>query len=127
MAERGWGRVINISSVAAYQPSTLQPAYAASKAGLIALTRTVAKEYAARGVTCNAILPGLIATPLALSMPDALRQTFQRQVPAGRLGEPVEIAAVVAFLASPAASYVNGAAIPVDGGWLAGPPLLGSR
>ncbi len=127
MAERGWGRIINISSVAALQPSTLQPAYGASKAGLIALTKTVAKEYGDRGVTCNAVLPGLIATPLALSMPEELRQDFTKQVPNRRLGEPAEIAAVVAFLASPAASYVNGAAIPVDGGWLAGPPLLRSK
>ena len=106
-------------------PSPLQPAYAASKAGVIALTKTVAKEYADRGVTCNAVLPGLIATPLALSMPAAIRDMMVRQVPAGRLGQVAEIAAVVAFLASPAASFVNGAAIPVDGGWLVGPPLRG--
>ena len=123
MAERGWGRVINISSVAAEWPSPLQPAYAASKAGVIALTKTVAKEYADRGVTSNAVLPGLIGTPLALSMPEEMRALMLRQVPAGRLGQPSEIAAVVAFLASPAASFVNGAAIPVDGGWLVGPPL----
>ena len=127
MAERGWGRVINISSVAAHIPSTMQPAYGASKAGLIALTKTVAKEYGNRGVTCNAVLPGLIGTPLALSMPEALRNEFAQQVPSRRLGEPVDIAAVVAFLASPAASYVNAVEIPVDGGWLAGPPLLGSK
>jgi 3-oxoacyl-[acyl-carrier protein] reductase len=127
MAESGWGRVVNIASVAAIQPSTLQPAYGASKAGLIALTKTVAKEYGARGVTANAVLPGLIATPLALSMPAALREEFAGQVPARRLGEPAEIAAVVAFLASPAAGYVNGVEIPVDGGWLTGPPLLGSK
>jgi NAD(P)-dependent dehydrogenase (short-subunit alcohol dehydrogenase family) len=127
MAARGWGRVVNISSVAALQPSTLQPAYGASKAGLIALTKTVAKEYGDRGVTCNAVLPGLIATPLALSMPEELRSGFIKQVPSRRLGEPAEIATVVAFLASPAASYVNGAEIPVDGGWLAGPPALGSK
>jgi len=123
MAERGWGRVVNMSSVAAEWPSPLQPAYAASKAGVIALTKTVAKEYADRGVTCNAVLPGLIATPLALSMPEEMRNLMVRQVPAGRLGQTAEIAAVVAFLASPAASFVNGAAIPVDGGWLVGPPL----
>jgi len=74
-------------------------------------------------VTCNAVLPGLIATPLVLSMPDEARQPMLRQVPAGRLGQVSEIAAVVAFLASPAAGFVNGAAIPVDGGWLVGPPL----
>jgi NAD(P)-dependent dehydrogenase (short-subunit alcohol dehydrogenase family) len=124
MAERGWGRIVNISSVAAHVPSTLQPAYGASKAGLIALTKTVAKEWGDRGVTCNAVLPGLIATPLALSMPEELRKDFAQQVASRRLGEPAEIAAVVAFLASPAASYVNGVEIPVDGGFMAGPPLL---
>ena len=127
MAERGWGRVVNISSVAAIQPSTLQPAYGASKAGLIALTKTIAKEYGPHGVTANAVLPGLIATPLALSMPAAMREEFASQVPSRRLGEPAEIAAVVTFLASPAAAYVNGVEIPVDGGWLTGPPLLGSK
>jgi NAD(P)-dependent dehydrogenase (short-subunit alcohol dehydrogenase family) len=125
MAERGWGRIVNISSVAAHIPSTLQPAYGASKAGLIALTKTVAKEWGERGVTCNAVLPGLIATPLALSMPEELRKGFAEQVPSRRLGEPAEIAAVVAFLASPAASYVNGVEIPVDGGFMVGAPLLG--
>ncbi|HUI26893.1 MAG TPA: SDR family NAD(P)-dependent oxidoreductase [Candidatus Kryptonia bacterium] len=123
MAERGWGRVINISSVAAETPDARQPAYAASKAGVLALTKTVAKEYGGRGVTCNAVLPGLIATPLVMSMPDALRAAMVRNVPAGRLGATAEIAAVVAFLAGPAASFVNGAAIPVDGGWLTGPPF----
>jgi len=123
MAERGWGRIINLSSVAAEMPSPMQPAYAASKAGVIALTKTVAKAYARQGVTCNAILPGLIATPLAVSMPEAWRSLMVQQMPAGRMGTPTELAAVAAFLASPAASFVNGAAIPVDGGWLVGPPL----
>ena len=122
MAERGWGRIINLSSVAAEQPLPLQPAYAASKAGVIALTKTVAKGYAARGVTCNAVLPGLIATPMVLTMPAEARNAVVRQVPAQRLGETSEIAAVVAFLASPAAAFVNGAAIPVDGGLLLGAP-----
>jgi NAD(P)-dependent dehydrogenase (short-subunit alcohol dehydrogenase family) len=120
MAARGWGRVINMASVAAEQPSPLQPAYAASKAGVIALTKTVAKTYGAAGVTCNAILPGLIATPMVRSMRAEMRDAIVRMVPAGRVGEPAEIAAVAAFLASPAAAFVNGAAIPVDGGMLTG-------
>lgn len=123
MAARGWGRIINISSVAAEMPTPMQPAYAASKAGVIGLTKAVAKAYARQGVTCNAILPGLIGTPLALSMPEAVQSVMLQQIPAGRMGIPAELAAVAAFLASPAASYINGAAIPVDGGWLVGAPL----
>jgi NAD(P)-dependent dehydrogenase (short-subunit alcohol dehydrogenase family) len=125
MAERGWGRIINISSVAAIMGAAAQVGYAASKAGLIALTKTVTKEYAAYGVTCNAVLPGLIATPLVLSMPEELRRSTIRGVPAARLGEPKEIAAVVAFLSSPAASFVNGVEIPVDGGLVLGTGSLG--
>jgi NAD(P)-dependent dehydrogenase (short-subunit alcohol dehydrogenase family) len=127
MATRGWGRIINLSSVAAVTGAASQVAYAASKAGLIALTKTVTKEYAAQGVTCNAVLPGLIATPLVLSMPEELRKATVRGVPAGRLGQTTEIAAVVAFLASPGASYINGVEIPVDGGLLLGTGSLGQR
>ncbi len=127
MATREWGRVINISSIAAVTGAASQVAYAASKAGLIALTKTVTKEYAAQGVTCNAVLPGLIATPLVLSMPEELRKATVRSVPAGRLGQTSEIATVVAFLASPGASYINGVEIPVDGGLLLGTGSLGQR
>jgi len=122
MADRGWGRIVNIASIAAERPSSFQPAYAASKAGVIALTKTVAKTYAAQGVTCNAILPGLIGTPLVRSMRPEVQEGILRQVPAARLGEPREVAAVAAFLASPAAAYVNGVALPVDGGFLTGAP-----
>jgi NAD(P)-dependent dehydrogenase (short-subunit alcohol dehydrogenase family) len=122
MAERGWGRIVNVASIAAERPSVFQPAYAASKAGVVALTKTVAKTYAAQGVTCNAIMPGLIATPLVRSMRPEVRDLILGQVPAGRTGEPEEIAAVAAFLASPAASYVNGVALAVDGGFLTGAP-----
>jgi len=121
MAERGWGRVVNISSVAAVQPGLGQPAYTASKAGVIGLTRAVAQEFGPGGVTANAILPGLIATPLVRSMPEHLRAAAIAQVPVHRLGEPADIAALAVFLASPAASFVTGVEIPCDGGLLHAP------
>jgi len=121
MAERGYGRVINISSIAARMPSLGQPAYAASKAGLLAFTQSVAQEFGRRGVTCNAVLPGLIATPLVLSMPAHLREGIAAQCPVGRVGRPEEIAALVAFLASPAAGFITATAIPCDGGFTGAP------
>ena len=116
MAERGWGRVINLSSIAAIRPGLGQPAYAASKAGVIGFTQAVAQEFGPGGVTANAILPGLIATPLVRSMPEHLRQRLVARTPVGRLGEPDDIGALAAFLASPRAGFINGVAIPCDGG-----------
>jgi 3-oxoacyl-[acyl-carrier protein] reductase len=116
MAERGWGRVINLSSVAAIRPGLGQPAYAASKAGVIGFTKAVAQEFGPGGVTANAILPGLIATPLVRSMPAHLREHYAERTPVGRLGEPADIGALAAFLASPAAGFISGVAIPCDGG-----------
>ena len=116
MAERGWGRVVNISSIAALNPGSGQPAYAASKAGVLGFTRAVAQEFGPGGVTANAILPGLIATPLVRSMPDHLKEGLVRRTPVGRLGEPEDIARLATFLASPDASFITGVAIPCDGG-----------
>ena len=93
MAARGWGRVINLSSIAALRPGLGQPAYAASKAGVIAFTQAVAQEFGPGGVTANAILPGLIATPLVRSMPEHLRHALVARTPVGRLGEPEDIGA----------------------------------
>jgi NAD(P)-dependent dehydrogenase (short-subunit alcohol dehydrogenase family) len=121
MAERGWGRVVNIASGAAVQPGLGQPAYAASKAGLVSLTRSVAQEFGRRGVTANAVLPGLIATPLVQSMPQHLRDQAAAAIPVGRLGKPEEIASLVAYLALPAAGFITGVAIPCDGGLLNAP------
>ena len=121
MATRGWGRVVNVASIAARSPALGQPAYAASKAGLVALTQSTAQEFGRRGVTANAVLPGLIATPLVMSMPEHLRAAIVSQVPLGRLGDPEEIGELVAFLSSPAAAFVTATAIPCDGGFLGAP------
>lgn len=116
MAERGWGRVVNLASIAALSPGLGQPAYAASKAGVIGFTRAVAQEFGPAGVTANAILPGLIATPLVRSMPEHLREHYVQRTPVARLGEPEDIGVLAAFLASPAAGFISGVAIPCDGG-----------
>jgi NAD(P)-dependent dehydrogenase (short-subunit alcohol dehydrogenase family) len=116
MAERGWGRVVNMASIAALSPGLGQPAYAASKAGVVAFTKAVAQEFGPGGVTANAILPGLIATPLVRSMPAELREHYVARTPVGRLGEPDDIATLAVFLASPAAGFISGVAIPCDGG-----------
>ena len=116
MAARGWGRVINLASIAALTPGLGQPAYTASKAGVIGFTKAVAQEFGPGGVTANAILPGLIATPLVRSMPAHLRDHYIARTPVGRLGEPADIGALAVFLASPAAGFISGTAIPCDGG-----------
>ena len=124
MAGRGWGRVVNIASVAARAPGLGQPAYTASKAGVVAFTQSVAQEFGRGGVTANAIMPGLIATPLVLSMPEKIRDSIARQTPVGRVGEPAEIGSLVAYLCSPAAGFISATAIPCDGGFL-GAPVFG--
>jgi NAD(P)-dependent dehydrogenase (short-subunit alcohol dehydrogenase family) len=118
MAERRWGRVVNISSIAARSPSIGQPAYSASKAGVVAFTQSVAQEFGRAGVTANAVMPGLIATPLVLSMPQKMRESIAGQTPVGRVGEPAEIGSLVAYLCSPAAGFITATAIPCDGGFL---------
>jgi NAD(P)-dependent dehydrogenase (short-subunit alcohol dehydrogenase family) len=116
MKEEGWGRIINISSTAATGGLNRQPGYAASKAGLLGLTRTVALEFAPYGVTCNAVLPGLIQTEKVSELPSDIREAAIEHIPTGRTGKPEEVAALVTFLASPDAGYINGVAIPIDGG-----------
>jgi NAD(P)-dependent dehydrogenase (short-subunit alcohol dehydrogenase family) len=121
MAKRGWGRVINVASIGAEQPALGQPAYTASKAGGIGFTKAVAEEFGDRGVTANAIMPGLIATPLVLSMPERLRTAMIERTPLRRLGLPGDIGHLAAFLASPEAGFITAAAIPCDGGALNAP------
>ena len=122
MAERRWGRVINVSSVSARQPSLGQPAYAASKAGLIAFTQAVAQEFGPSSVTANAILPGWIDTEFtrtARQQVAGLNERVLARTPAGRWGSPEDFAGIAVFLASAASDFISGAAIPVDGGFSA--------
>jgi acetoacetyl-CoA reductase len=116
MRERRYGRIVVISSVAALGGLPGQVAYAASKAGQLGMVRTLAAESAARGITVNAILPGLVATEQVLAMPEEIRARALAAAPSGRLVEPAEIAAAVAFLAGAEAAQINGQTIAVDGG-----------
>jgi len=127
MAERGWGRIVNVSSSAARNGLHNQVGYSATKAAVLGLTRNVTIEYASQGITCNAVLPGLIGTENVRAMPETIREHALGFVPARRLGEPEEVANLIAFLCSDMASFVNGADIPVDGGALLNPIVLGSR
>jgi NAD(P)-dependent dehydrogenase (short-subunit alcohol dehydrogenase family) len=115
MRERGFGRIVVISSIAALGGLPGQVAYAASKAGQLGMVRTLASENAARGITVNAVLPGLVATEQVLAMPQDVRDRAAATLPSGRLVEPAEIAATVAFLASDEAAQINGQSIAVDG------------
>lgn len=117
MLRRRFGRIVNISSMSA-GGAFKQAGYGASKLGLIALTRTVALEFAPAGITSNAVLPGLIGTEKALSAPDDILAGALRAIPAGRTGTVDEIADAVSFLSRPSSGYINGVALPVDGGAL---------
>lgn len=127
MIERKWGRIINIASVAASGGLHRQVAYASSKAGLLGLTMTVTLEHARDGITCNAILPGLIGTELVERMPKEIVRNALANIPSRRIGRTEEIGHLIAFLASDEAAYINGAAIPVDGGMALNTGSLGSR
>ncbi|HSL70519.1 MAG TPA: 3-oxoacyl-[acyl-carrier-protein] reductase [Longimicrobiales bacterium] len=116
MMRRRAGRIINLTSVVGLTGNKGQANYAASKAGLIGLTKAVAKELASRSVLCNAVAPGFIETEMTATLSEAARTALQEQIALGRLGQPADVAAVVRFLAGPGASYITGQVIVVDGG-----------
>jgi 3-oxoacyl-[acyl-carrier protein] reductase len=116
MVRARWGRIVNISSVVGLVGNAGQANYAASKAGMIGFTKSVAREVAGRGITANAVAPGYVETELTGVLPENVKEQILGQVPVGRFGEPEEIAEVVAFLAGERAAYVTGQTIAVDGG-----------
>ena len=121
MLARGRGKIINLASLLAFQGGLRVPAYAASKGAVAQLTKALCNEWAPRGVNVNAIAPGYFATEMneALIADEARSESISSRIPAGRWGEAEDIAGAAVFLASPAADYVHGVVLPVDGGWMA--------
>ncbi len=116
MMKQRYGRIINIASVVGVNGNAGQANYAASKAGVIGLTKTLAKELASRGITVNAVAPGFIETDMTASLPDKVKTAMLSQIPLGRTGKPEDVATVVAFLASEGADYITGQVLHVSGG-----------
>ena len=116
MSDRGWGRIVNISSIVGEIGNFGQANYSAAKAGLIGLTKTLAREYARKGVTVNAVAPGFIRTRMTEPIPEKALEQVTSMTPVGRLGEPFEIGAGVLFLASPSAGFITGCVLDINGG-----------
>lgn len=116
MLRKRWGRMIFISSVVGLSGGAGQANYSSSKAGLVGLARSIARELGSRNITANVIAPGFIDTDMTRALPEARRDEIRKQVPAGRYGDTADIAAAAVFLASDGAGYITGAVLPVDGG-----------
>jgi 3-oxoacyl-[acyl-carrier protein] reductase len=116
MVRQRSGRIVNVTSVMGITGNAGQANYSASKAGLIGLTKATAKEVGSRGITCNAVAPGWINTRMTAALPEEVSREVLKQIPLGRLGEPEDVAGLVLFLCSDAASYITGQVIVVDGG-----------
>ena len=116
MMKQRWGRIINITSIVGVTGNAGQVNYAASKAGIIGMTKSYAQEIATRGITANCVAPGFIETAMTAELPDAVKEKMVGNIPAGRMGTPEEIASAVAYLSSREASYVTGQTLHVNGG-----------
>ena len=116
MMKQRWGRIVNLSSVVGLRGNLGQANYAASKAGLIGMSKSAAKELASRGITVNCVAPGFIETDMTAVLPESVRTALLGQIPLARLGAAEEVAAAVAFLASPESAYITGQVLCVDGG-----------
>jgi 3-oxoacyl-[acyl-carrier protein] reductase len=116
MVENHWGRIVNLSSVIGRMGNRGQANYAASKAGIIGMTQTLAKEFARKGITVNAVAPGFVDTQMLKSVPPKILDRIIAQIPVGRLGKPEEVAGTVAYLCSPDGAYVTGQVIDINGG-----------